>query len=448
MGVFIRYSLFSIHSHVPYSLLATPYILTFMKLLRSKEFWPWLVALSALFIRAIYVFWGTVYRTYVVNDMRWYWERALEFSQGDFFSMHQWGVWPPFYHMFVGVLIYLANFFVQIGHRIEVVLAVQIILASLSTYLVYRIALTVLRNEKWALVVQILYALAYPLIFLNSFVLSENVAIPLLILATWLVLEHASKSRRSALVLSAAALVFAIGMRPALTLLILPFIWYLGRKSWRRSALPFAITGGVIWLALVGYTAFISGGQAAGIGANGGVNFFLRQCRVRYLQVETDKINVVLTPTQFYGPLYQDLPNLKTSVPIYEQKFYAAAGLECLKKRSPGLIFQNILDLKWLFFGQVYFPWVPGALAFKQLISFWTWWFFGAILLALYGGLNRKARKSAAWPEIQFFLLLVAGVALTGIVFPVEPRFMYPLIFAIYILAALALKQLISRKKK
>ena len=418
-----------------------------MKPWRSKESWPWLVAAGALILRAIYVFYGTAYRTYVVNDMRWYWERALEFSGGDFSSAHQWGVWPPFYHMAVGTLIYLANYFVAVGHRIEIVLAVQMILGSVTVYLVYRIARIILESEKWALGVEILYALAYPLIFFNAFILSENIAIPFLILAVWLALEPNLKNKLLPIILSAVAMVIAIGMRPALTLLVAPFLWYLGRKSWQR-ALPFAIAGGVVWLMLVGYTALISGGQVTSTGANGGVNFFLRQCRVRYLQVDANQISVVFTPTQFYGPIYKNLPNLRTTVPIYEQKFYTNSAWECIGRRGVGLVVTDILDLKWLLFGQVYFPWVSGAWGFRSLISIWTWWFFGMILLALFGGLNRKARKNPAWPEIQFFLLLIACVAVTGIVFPVEPRFLYPLIFAIYILAALALREILSRFRK
>lgn len=454
----------------------------------------WLIAAASLTARIIYVFFFAAYRSHLTSDMRWYAERAIDFAAGNLTEPHQWLVWPPFYHMFLGTIFRLADLFGLHSARLATALTVQMILAAISVYLVYSIARHILQENSWALGVAAVYAFTYPLIYMNSFLLSENLAIPLLIFSVWLISVSKNKTdyfelQNSILPLSkgeregvgnaeivphltsskigggvknghfriqcgrligaGVTLALAIAVRPALLLLAVPFVIYLWQSKSLLRSRAIAIFAGTLVAGLVmasGYVAIISRGQVMGVGANGGINFLLRQCRIRELVVRDPRATIGLTPTQFTAPELSHLPALEVQRNLNDQKFFVQSGWACLRANGIGRLIRDFADLPHLWVGQ-FFPWFPAALGSRQLLHPWLWGVALGTLAAAALTWRRRLWSLAIGRELMFLWLLVGAVVLTGIPFPVEPRFMMPVWFAIYILLAVGIRDLVRQTR-
>lgn len=413
----------------------------------------WFSAGLSFLLRFLYSFFGTKYRSYVINDMRWYYERALEFARGDFTSPHQWESWPPFYHMILGSIIKLGDIFHFSSVRFEVILILQMLLCSVSVYVVFRIAKRILEDTSWAGIISGLYAFAYPLILYSGLILSENIAIPLVIFSVWFLVEPASRGAGRSFFLSGLFLSLASAIRPATSLYILPFLWFAWKNSRYLklgSAWRFFMTGYLSFAILAtGYVYIVSGGKISGVSTNGGINLFLRQCRVKMLDIKADGIEVAYSPVQFYDERYSNLFRLETRVPPYEQSFYAKTAWECLRHGGWHLILADLVETVKLVWGYAFFPWFGDAFQIKLLLNIWIWSFLFIFIVALLGAFSRKVHSGEQGNFVKFISGLMGCVGLTAFVFPVEQRFMYPLIFLVYILAALTVRRrILDRKQK
>ena len=145
-----------------------------------------IVIISTIF-SLIYVFEYTNYSTYLSSDMGGYWKRATVRYEGKLFGFGQFVVWAPFYHIFLSYLFKIIDLLNLTHARLEAVLIFNILLSGYAVYCLYNIAYSILNHRLFSLLITFTYAFSYPIIYLKSNILSENFAIPLLIIAIWLV---------------------------------------------------------------------------------------------------------------------------------------------------------------------------------------------------------------------------------------------------------------------
>ncbi|BDI28286.1 hypothetical protein CCAX7_003370 [Capsulimonas corticalis] len=419
---------------------------------------------GSFLIRFCYVFLLTQYSHYLVSDMGGYWARACRRLDGDSGSYLQWSVWPPFFHILLsGVLFLFQKLSMPSGLWLSCVVLLQIALGSLSVFWVYRIAHGVFGRERPALAVGVVYALTYPIIYFNAFLLSENTAIPLVIAAVWLLLQKTSK--RFEMFYAGALLGLACGIRPADVLYagsFLLFLWTALRRpatgdaarNWRRwapmgtFALGFAGVVGLICLE----NARISSGALWGLGANGGMNFFMAQCKIGHLESHTvyqgHHFDYSFSHPQFAGERWR--AKFSTEVGLQDQGYFYRMGLRQLRHLTTWR--DDLWEMRKLLIGPI-FPTFNDAWGFQTLDLLTRWTLAPMFLVALIAPpAARLLRRPWASREILLLWSIVALTVATCFFYGNERRFLYPTIFAAEIivvsLACRAASSLLSRLRR
>src|SRR4030042_6663372 len=342
-----------------------------------------IIIILALVIRFIYVFQFTSYKDYLHSDMGAYWGMAIERANGNDVNINQWIIWPPFYHITLSVFIRLIDIFGLQPLRLEITIGFHILLSTLSLFFLYGITKKIAKgNAVPALIVIAAYSFCYPVIYLNAFILSENLAIPLLIFSVWCIFNVSEKqgekteelgARRPPrirlfsiplidflwLFLSSLSLAITTAARPAFGLLGLLFVFFLtGVKVFRivsifkRRDVRRAVFAGIIRAAFFSLIFFsfltlvimenmrISEGKLTGLSTGGGFNFYLAQTKKHWLETNFDGYKYILVP-----PGTVDQPERGkyiTAVPFYDQAYYYQLGWQYLKGHPQNLI-NNIL---------------------------------------------------------------------------------------------------------
>jgi hypothetical protein len=398
---------------------------------------------GSFLIRFCYVFLLTDYSHYLVSDMGGYWVRACERFDGDHNSYRQWAVWPPFFHVL------LADLFVPFTQAklpvdlwLTAVILLQITLSSFSVYWVYCIARRIFSNDRIALTAAVVYALTYTPIYFNAFLLSENLAIPLVIASVWLILQKTP--RRLGTFCAGVLLGAAAGIRPADVLYagaFALFLWATLRRpsgdgetqgAWRRLAplLTFVLGfAGVVWL-IVLENARISNGALWGLGANGGMNFFMAQCKIGRLDSNSIyhgyHYNYSFSHPQFFGETWRE--HVTTSVGLHEQGYFYHLGMQRLRDFATWR--EDFWELRKLLIGPI-FPTYYTAWGFQtfDLLSRWT--LTPVFLIALIAPpAARLTRRSWATREILLLWSILVLTFVTCFFFGNERRFIVPTIFA------------------
>ncbi len=406
------------------------------KLVNTVKAHPeWFLAALAFLVYFIYVSFFTEYWTYNDDsDAGGYWERALRRFDGDTHSVDQWVIWPPLYHIILSWLFYPIRLLGLSNFNLEIVLLLQIILGSVSIAFLYKLLVKIFKNEKLSVAVTLLYIFTYPVVYLYAFVFSENIALPLFIIALSLLFCHPTQKKY----LFAAGLLFGIsvGVRPAFVLFVIPLNFYVFayyRKGWAwANAVAFGIAFTLVFAAVSFENNRISGGAVRGLGANGGLNFFLGQCKASEVNSRFEGWHYVIGP-----PGYEDYFGMNvfnTTEPMYNQDYFYALGMDCLKHRE-GVLLENFVKIKFLFVGQL-FPVVlsasgvlffmkvfTGVITVTAFFSFFVWPFVWA---------RRLTR-----PKLKILWVFWSFVFLTFVMayfFHAERRYIFSLIFVFYIL--------------
>ncbi len=494
----------------------------------------WLVALGLIggtfLVRMVYVFFFTNYDHYLWADMQNYWTRALQRFNGDGDDYFQWSIWPPLYHQMIATAF---STFEALGIGQErwlmAILTLQILAGSLSTYLIYRIARIVLpvtqvtlpfwasvsgwgrkvlpeaskilwdrsgilSRETVALAAGVLYGIAFPIVYFNAFVLSENGSIPLLIAATyWLVRKPASERAylRSG-ALAGVLLGLAISIRPSYLLFGAVFVWYglvregcwgpegtLTRKrliawlreQWERKgewgksqqawkprlvkaarqahllpslAVLFGLTVSIGAVCIE--NASISNGHLTGLSVGGGVNFYMAQAKVRQVTsqgtFEGEPYNYTIAISEFAQEPWR--PALTTSHPYSDQAYFYRLGLR--KLMQPRTWVADFCDLRKLYFGWL-FPTFGSAAGFSVLDP-WCLWGLGSLLLAMTVLPPLIWRVRGGTPEEKLLWSFLALTVVMGFFFPVERRYEYSVLFTGYLLPVSLLRLLVPAAEK
>jgi hypothetical protein len=404
---------------------------------------PWrravLLAAAAALLRLAYVFLLTDYPAYLVSDMRGYWHRAHVHLAGAGTGSVEWAVWPPFYHVaLAGLLAGLDAIGVEGARWLAATLAVQAVLGGVAVGAVHVVARSVLPRPALADAVAALYAVTYPLVYLSAFVLSENLAVPALALAAACAVHRGAGGGR--VPAAGTFLGIAVATRPALGALVPAFLVYAAASGPRGGRLlrVLAFTGGL--LAVTGAAsvanARLSGGELRGLGANGGVNFFVAQCRVHRLESVFREGGRTLT-YRIVHPQFVDepwRPWVATDHPPYDERYFYGRGLECWRER-PLTLLENAAEARKLLWGPL-FPSFTSARGFVALDPAFAALIAGAVAVALLGVPLAWVRTGRGTPELWLLWSLLALTLATASLWGAERRFLLPVVFAAYACAA------------
>src|SRR3989338_9179509 len=175
----------------------------------------YLIAILAInfLIRIGYVFYFTDYKNYLSSDMGAYWYRANERFNGHIFEMSQWTSYAFAYYLYMAFIFKILYFLHLFDYRLEIILLLGIIYATVSNLCFYFISTYLLKNTRSSLLATLFYAFCYPLIYYNAFIMTETVAIPVFVCCVYLLFAHHDK--KLIMFLTGLFLGFAVTVRPA-----------------------------------------------------------------------------------------------------------------------------------------------------------------------------------------------------------------------------------------
>lgn len=390
---------------------------------------PLVLSLSFIF-KLAFLFKYSGYQHHLIADMAGFWYRADARYQGDIFGPGQWLPWPGFYTLFLVHLFKVAHFFGLSALRLEMTLVLSVILSTISVFLVYKIAEDLTGDFVISLTAAAAYGFCYPVIYLNTLILPENLGMPLLIATHFFVLR---KNQSAAGMAGAGCLLGLADTGHALFgLMGIPFFLYIffcKKISWRSLARALCFAGGIflILLFLAGENHYISKGRLTGLADYQGLDFFMRFCKPYnvfssypgYGGALSFNNPVFLEPHPEYG-------RFLTNHPLHDYGYFFREGLRCIQE-NPGIWGENLKAL-------------TEALAGSLLTSFLT-----ASILLFYW----TAPKSP--PFLQKMTLLLSPLfctLLAGYFFTLKSRYLIPSLYGLFIVFFAVLPYLLKNWKK
>ena len=407
-----------------------------------------LLTLGSLLFIFFYVFALSPYENFLYNDMLDFWRRAITRLTENPFKETQFLAWPPGYHIVIAeVLRLLQAVGFENPFRFEIFLGINIIVYALSVFAFHRMAIKWFNGDtRFSLAAALLYGFGFPAWYFNAFLLSDNLAAPLVLIACSLVYL---KSEIRYLIVAALLLAFASFVRPSVAPYGLAFV--LMMLAVHRISVQFIIRAGVfsaIFFAAVflgmAEISRISKGKVSGLSANGGLDFFIANSRIHRIDLNYDGWhNFVIVPALSWKP---ENGFYKTNVPYYQQDHYYQLGWEFIK-RNPERLVMNVEHVKDLFFASM-LPSradAPGFTFFRpvwdvlKFICFLTAFFF----IWFWRDLAEHERKLAA------FMLSVIGITfIVSYIYTGEPRYTYSVMFVFYLLALKVLQSFWTMRER
>ena len=411
-------------------------LLSKFKKLQTDYYHLILIVSTSFIARIAYVFYFNNYKHYVVSDMKGYWKSALNLYNGDLFSMFNWAAWPVFFKIYLSFLFKIFAFWGLSKYLLESVLFFHIILSSISVIFFYLICKELLGNKKKSLFAAFIYAFTYPLVYLNIFILTENVSTPLLVISTYFLFK--SSNKKFSLLINGVIFGFATAVRPSLLPLFLSFFLYiLFSKRFTVHSLirgVFFSVGFFFIIFLASVQIFhISKGAVHGLHNSTGANFFLAQCKYRAVSSTYKGRNFFLGPPLNWK--HKEWTVFKTNHAINEQKYFYNLGSECMKK-NPHWLKERLSNLGELFIGD-FFPGFSSIKYFHPLIDLSKWATLCMLYLSLFlyspfkNGLVDRAKS-------LFLISIPLSVICPSFFFQPESRYLCQALFAIELLCFLA----------
>ena len=399
--------------------------------------------LAAFILKCEFIFKHSHYADHLFSDMGFYWQRAHARFNGDYFATDQWFANPPFFPIFLEQFLKILFFLRVSGHELEIAITFFIGLSTLSVLGVYGLAARLTGGFWRAFAAAALYAFAYPILYYNTFILTENLGMPLLILVLWLVMEH----EESVAWMAAAGLFFgaAVAIRTAFGLIGLFIFFYLLAArpvSWARlrNALVFsAVFFAVIFFLLV-ENFFLSKGQVRGLAGYFGFNVFLQYCKVRNAYSGSGFYN---NPT--FIERHPEFGVFHTNHPFYDRAYFLDLVKGCIHD-NPHVWLDNLKLLKDVFLYPP-FPVLRDIAGF----SFWMPAFchltlFLALSIGLFYWISPRERL---WRWRMTLLLSPFFCALLMCYFfTMEGRILVPSLFGLYIIFFASVPHLLTNARK
>ncbi len=348
------------------------------------------------------------------SDSADYWQRAMGRFMGFDTAPTQYEHHPPAYHILLSWLIHLSKLFGLYENRLSFVLTMQIMLNAAALYCLFKI-IEGFTKTIWAVSLVLIYGLFFPGLYLQSFILSENMATPLFILAMYGIVFKAYDWRH----LGAAALSFglAITIRPQYVLYSLPMLYWLWRGQNQKLRAALVLAGGISIVLILG--AFevnrISGGKVNGLANSGGTTFFMAHCPQKVLLYTSEENRGYYVyknshPSRGLGSEPYVLPR-----PPYEQGYYYGEGLKCLFSSFS----QPFVNLGYLWFN---FSSAPG------IVMLWLLLVSLAALASRF--LRKRAFVNALWWQVVLTFI-------TTYFFVEHFRYLHAMMVPAYLLVAM-----------
>jgi hypothetical protein len=360
-----------------------------------------------------------------------YWTRARERYTGNIFSIDQWILWPPFFHILI------ANFFKPLAllglfeHKLELFLSFNVLLSSVGVYALYFLAWEVIEDKTAATTIAGLYAFSIPLIYFNAFVLTENLAVPLLIVCLALIVCRDGYFFQS---ISAVLFGITVAVRPGFGILLCPILGFMllremsfslrFKQSLIFTLIFFLVIGGVIV-----EVNHISGGRVTGLSASGGLNFYLGKKRLKKIVSKFDGFKYVIGPPSTQDNLMAGVE--VTNVPFYNDEHFYRKGFEYIRE-NPSILLEKVFHQWDLFFGPL-LPSSPSAFGFEYWYKPSQWLYF---LMFLTLGLSYLPIKETPEFRLEYIFLLSIPFFFLFLFywFTVEHRYLYQFAFVLYVL--------------
>lgn len=386
--------------------------------------------LSILAFKLMYIFAFTDYAHYLTSDAKGYWDRAIDRYNANLFLESQWAVFPPFYHIFLAFLFKIYSLFNIFEYRLEVTIVLNALLSTISTYAIYTIVKRVTKNWYISFFAMLNYALIYTVTYFNAFILSENLATPLIIIAVAIFLRR----DRVSLILSGVIFAFAVATRSNL-IVIVPFLLLLlierDRLLYSLKSLAIFLTSfGVVISLVVIENNYISKGEVNSLSANGGVNLYIALCKPKSITSKKDGLIYSFGVSEYC--LDENLEDVTVYEKFYNQKYFVDLAIECIEK-NPNIWSEKFEDLKNIFFANMYPTYFSAkGFEFSILTSRYMLYFMSLTILALFFlPLFFKSIDRATYSALLGGLILSFG---TLYIFNFDHRLIYPIAFLILII--------------
>jgi hypothetical protein len=317
----------------------------------------------------------------------------------------------------------------------------QSVMAALAALLLYLISLKLFDSKRLAVGTGLAFALYYPFLYFNTLVLSETTFVLAVVAALYLLVVP----ERSPWTLAGSGLLLGIAMisRPILTPFIPLLVIWLVATSQKQAR----VRNSAVILSAFGMVLALASWVNSGIGkhhrfsynGNTGVNFALAQCRIRRIEYE-------LPDGEFFWfspPIFWDtsLPDVKTSVPFYDNGYYMRMGLDCLLEEPLKLVtnfghvaniyhsafYPDFIEAAWhrlaidvwkipgviltaAFFA---YPLLHGRMRSESLSSthpLRDYWLFAALMVSMYASVYLASPGEERYLVSYYFLLLLIGL--------------------------------------
>ena len=408
---------------------------------RTREMlYVWGFILFNLILRVIFVFIFTDYTNYLSSDMGGYWNRANELLEGNVSGIDQWVIWPPFYHILISQVFKVLQLLNMFSYRLEVVLGLNIFLGSISLYFLYEIIFIITGRKLISFVMLFIYGFAYPIIYMNAYILSENFAIPIVIISFYFLFKDKYIS-------SAIFLGIVTACRPPYGIFGLSFVMYLllNNKSIIQKlykAAIFSILFFIIIIITIAHNYHISGGKLKGLAACGGVDFYLALYQKYSVDCRWNGLYYVIVPPSVVG--HPELGSLEVDVPIYDQKYFYHIAWEELSK-NPKLWWIKVAMLKELIWGTMF----PSANSCKGYPSYFDFWRIIHFVLFIISPLicvcfdERFVKRK----ELSTILFSLLSFVIICFFYQSEHRYFYSFAFLLYLVSFSVLHVLITSFK-
>lgn len=411
---------------------------------------PLMVFLVSFVIRILYIFIfmdPTSYASF--TDMSGYDWRAENFILGKELFMP--AAQPPFYHMFLGSIYWIFTALGVHALKLKLMVAVHSALSSLAAVFLYLVAKKAFGNTA-ALLAALLFAFSYQTIYMDAWLMSENLFIPLVLASVYLLvcrLERRSDYALLGLIVGLTTITRVMGglLFPIFVL----WIWQYEKKKYaKENLLLFSLAFFTVVVAQISANYIYTDGQVAFITTNGGHNFAMLHCQ--YDALYTHSVENGQPITAFFEPVaYLNLTRdnvLNTNVSWTNQMYYYQMGWECFKKDPVGrlLDFRNIYDI----FNSMTFPNAALPPFSKEVIYQFALFtiakffnYFILIPLSLFYIVSGKGNRKYAILLAAIFVSYLAVAQVTSVG---EERYLLPLYFTFFMLGAAGLEKIISGK--
>ncbi len=413
-------------------------IYLFLKSIPKNNYYLFLIILASFIIRVIYVFYFTHYKTYLITDMGNYWNAGLNWYNEKGLSRADWMPWTPIFPIYLSNLFKVISFLNLYDYKLEIVLFLNIIYSTVSVYFFYLISTYILKNTHYSLIVTALYAFNYIVIYFNSLVLTENVALPMFIISVYLLFAY-SESRLITF-LNGVFFGLAVAIRLAFGIIALPFFLYvvLAKKFSVNSlfrGILFALGFFIVIFFVAVENNHVSQGKYKGLSPHGAVNFLIAQCKAPTF-ISNYK-GYVYSLSDGYFSLEKDLvkqEKIETDHPIYDQKYFYQLGIDCIKK-DPSTLIGNFIHLRALIFRDLH----PSFLDAKGFNYFWHLTQYTVFFMVLSLGMFYYLFKGSSEAIISnkpllFIISVLACTVFMAYFFLPASRYFVPVYFILYLL--------------